>query len=166
MATTHLVSVEEYLHSTFEPDAEYVEGRIVQRSVPQKPHGKMQTYLIGTLFVRTRRKGHYEVWDAQRIRTKSNPARYRIPDICVTVGEPDEDVFTEAPFLCIEINSPDDVVSELRAKIEEYLEMGVAYVWVVDPILLSGEIYTRDRIERARDGVFRAGDIEVNIREV
>jgi len=23
MATTHLISVEEYLHSTFEPDAEY-----------------------------------------------------------------------------------------------------------------------------------------------
>src|ERR1700722_12639787 len=29
MATTHSVSVEEYLHTSFEHDAEYVEGRIV-----------------------------------------------------------------------------------------------------------------------------------------
>ena len=33
MSTIHLVNLEEYLHSTFEPDAEYVEGRIVRRSV-------------------------------------------------------------------------------------------------------------------------------------
>ena len=45
MATAHLVNVEEYLHSVFEPDAEYVEGRIVRRAVPQKPHSKMQGYL-------------------------------------------------------------------------------------------------------------------------
>src|ERR1017187_7948436 len=38
MAITELVSVEEYLHSTFEHDAEYLEGRIVARSAPQKPH--------------------------------------------------------------------------------------------------------------------------------
>ena len=49
MATTHLISVEEYLNSTYEPDAEYVEGRIVQRALPQKPHSKIQTYLIWAL---------------------------------------------------------------------------------------------------------------------
>jgi hypothetical protein len=37
MAVTHLVSVDEYLHSADDPDGEYVEGRILLRSVPQKP---------------------------------------------------------------------------------------------------------------------------------
>jgi hypothetical protein len=49
MATTHLVSVDEYLHTSFEHDAEYVEGRIVYRSWPQKPHSKMQAFLLLTL---------------------------------------------------------------------------------------------------------------------
>lgn len=163
MATAHLVSVEEYLHSTFEPDAEYVEGRIVHRSMPQIPHGQMQAYLVGTLFVFTKQT-HYRVLDTTRMRTKTNPARYRVPDICVTIGKPDGSVITEPPFLCIEINSPEDSAPELRAKIYEYLAMGVSYIWVVDPVLFGGEIYTQDRIEPVRDGIFRAGDIEVDVR--
>ncbi len=37
MATT-LVSVEEYLHSTYEPDAEYVDGVIEKRPMGEGPH--------------------------------------------------------------------------------------------------------------------------------
>jgi len=99
MAITDLVSVEEYLHSTFEYDAEYVEGRIVPRSMPQKPHSKMQVRLVRMIGPITDPLG-YEVWPEQRIRTQRAPARYRVPDLCVTQGEPSEDVFTEPPFLC------------------------------------------------------------------
>jgi Uma2 family endonuclease len=164
MAATHLISVEEYLHSTYEPDAEYVEGRIVQRALPQKTHSKLQTYLVRTLY----EMGHplgCEVWVEQRIRTKRDPARYRVPDVCVTFGEPDGEIFMEPPFLCVEVLSPDDTVQELRIKVDEYLAFGVGYVWIVDPISLEGEIHARDRIERVRDGRFRAGDIEVDLRK-
>jgi hypothetical protein len=34
MSSTQLVSADEYLHSTYEPDAEYVEGRVVLRALP------------------------------------------------------------------------------------------------------------------------------------
>ena len=98
MATTHLVSIEEYLHTSFEHDAEYVEGRIVYRSVPKKPHSKMQSFLDRKLYEIGRPLG-YKVWPEQRIRTQANPARYRVPDLCVTFGEPDEDVFTDPPYL-------------------------------------------------------------------
>lgn len=104
MAATHLISVEEYLNSTYEPDAEYVEGRIVRRAAPQKPHSKIQSYLDRTLYEIAHPFG-YEVWVEQRVRTKGDPAHYRIPDVCATLGEPDEDVFTEPPFLCIEVLS-------------------------------------------------------------
>jgi Uma2 family endonuclease len=164
MATTHLISVEEYLNSTYEPDAEYVEGRIVHRALPQKPHSKIQTYLIRALY----EIGHplgYEVWVEQRVRTKRDPAHYRVPDVCVTLGEPDENVFTEPPFLCVDVLSPDDTALEVRFKIDEYLAWGVAYVWIVDPLLLEGEAHTRDGIERVRDGRFSAGDIEIDFRK-
>jgi Uma2 family endonuclease len=165
MATTDLLSVEEYLHTSFEHDAEYVEGRIVHRSEPRKPHSKMQAFLLLALYGIGRTLG-YKVWPEQRIRTQVNPARYRVPDLSVTFGEPDEDVFTEAPYLCIEILSPDDVAAEVSAKADEYLAPGVAFVWVVDPVSLNGEIRTRDGIERVSDGMFRAGVLQVDLRDL
>ena len=162
MPTTNLVDLEEYLHSSFEPDAEYVEGRIVRRPVPQKPQSKMQGYLVRTLYEIAHPAG-FVVWVEQRLRTKSDPAHYRIPDVCITLGEPDEDIFTEPPFLCVEILSPDDSATEIRAKLDEYLALGVPYVWIVDPTSFDGEIHTSGGIERVRDGRFRAGDIEVDL---
>jgi Uma2 family endonuclease len=165
MVTAHLVNVEEYLHSTFEPDAEYVNGRIVQRSLPQKPHSKMQTFLARMLY----EIGHplgYEVWVEQRIRTKTSPVHYRVPDVCVTLGEPEEDIFIEGPFLCIEILSVDDSALELRTKVEEYLALGVQYVWIVDPVSLRGDVHTKDRIERIQDGVFQADAIKLDLRAI
>lgn len=35
--------------------------------------------------------------------------------------------------LCVEILSPDDRMSEVCAKCEEYLEWGVETTWIVDP---------------------------------
>jgi len=165
MATTELVSVEEYLHTSFEYDAEYVEGRIVPRSMPQKPHSKMQRSLISMLCTAGEPLG-YEVWQEQRIRTQHAPARYRVPDLCVTQGEPSEDVFTEPPFLCVEILSPGDPAVEVLAKIREYLAFGVVYVWIVDPKTGTGEIHTTDGIERVENGIFRAGEIEVHLGEL
>jgi len=165
MATTHPISAEEYLHASFEHDAEYVEGKIVHRSVPKKPHSKMQGFLLRTLFGIGRPLG-FMVWPEQRIRTQAGPARYRVPDLCVTLGGPDEDVFTDPPYLCIEILSPDDVPSEVSAKADEYLAFGVQYVWVVDPVSLGGAVRTRDGIKRVTDGRFRAGELEVDMNEL
>jgi Uma2 family endonuclease len=162
MAITALVSVEEYLHTSFEHDAEYVEGRIVPRSMPQKPHSKMQVYLVRAIYQVAHPLG-YEVWTEQRVRTQLNPARYRVPDLCVTLGEPAEDIFTEPPFLCVEILSPDDLAVEVQAKVREYRAFGIAYVWIVDPNTSTGEIHTPAGIERVEDGRFRAGEIEIHL---
>jgi Uma2 family endonuclease len=164
MAITELVSVEEYLHSTFEYDAEYVEGRIVPRSMPQKPHSKMQVRLVRRLGPVADLLG-YEIFTEQRMRTQRAPARYRVPDLCITHGEPSEDVFTEPPFLCVEILSPGDPAVEVWAKVREYLAFGVAYVWIVDPITGTGEIHSPEGTERVESGRFRAGAIEVRLGE-
>jgi len=162
MGVTTPVSVEEYLHSSFEYDAEYVEGRIVPRPMPKKPHSKMQSYLDRTLYQVGLPLG-YEVWPEQRVRTQRDPARYRVPDLCVTRGEPAEDIFTEPPFLCVEILSPDDTAIDVWAKVREYLVFGVAYVWIVDPANGTGEIHSPGGVERVEDGSFHAGEIEVQI---
>jgi Uma2 family endonuclease len=147
MTTAHVVSVEEYLHSTFEHDAEYVEGKIIPRPFPQRLHSKFETWFARTLFDAAHPFG-YEVWVEQRIRTRRQPRRYRIPDVCLTRGDPFEGVFTSAPFLCIEILSPEDSALELRTKIDEYRALGVPYLWVIDPVSKAGEIFRGDSIEK------------------
>lgn len=37
------------------------------------------------------------------------------------------------PILAVEILSPEDKLEEISAKIQEYLEVGIPLVWVVDP---------------------------------
>ena len=150
------------MHSTYEPDAEYVEGRIVPRPMPKKPHSKVQKVVIRTLCDVGEPLG-YEVWPEQRIRTQADPPRYRVPDVCLTKGEPEEDVFTAPPFLCVEILSPDDSAVDLRAKVHEYLAFGVKYVWVIDPVTRTGEIHTRSGIQRVDNGRFHAGEIAVDV---
>lgn len=86
--------------------------------------------------------------------------------MCVTLGEPDEDIFTAPPFICIEILTPEDCAIELSVKIEEYLDFGVQYVWVIDSRSHTGEIYTRSGVERVRDGKFKAGAILVDLNEL
>jgi len=163
MPITTLVSVEDYLHSTFEPDAEYVEGKVILRPMPRKPHSKMQGYLVRALYQAAHPLG-YEVWPEQRVRTRRDPAHYRVPDLCLTSGEPSEDIFIDPPFLCVEILSPDDAAVEVRAKVHEYLAFGVAYVWIVDPLDGTGEVHTSGGIERVEAGRFCAGEIEISLK--
>jgi len=45
-----------------------------------------------------------------------------------------------APFLCIEILSPDDRFGEIRQRIEERFAIGLRYVWLLDPV--TRHVYT------------------------
>ena len=66
MATTAVfvcseeVSVEEYLHSAYEPDRELVDGRLEERNVGEFDHGYLQI-LLGTLFPNNR-----QAWECLR----------------------------------------------------------------------------------------------------
>ena len=70
MAVAELVTAEQYLHSSFEHDAEFVEGRIVERPVPTWEHASMQGFLIETLRVIGRRLGLFAVPEHLHERTR------------------------------------------------------------------------------------------------
>jgi Uma2 family endonuclease len=65
----------------------------------------------------------------------------------------------------VKILSPDDSAVELRAKVQEYLAFGVAYVWVIEPTTGTGEIHTSGGIQRVDNGRFLAGDINVDLAQ-
>jgi hypothetical protein len=48
MATRTLVSVEEYLHSDYSPDREYVDGEVQERNLGEYDHASLQNILLFT----------------------------------------------------------------------------------------------------------------------
>ena len=166
MGQAVLVAVEEYLASHYDPDCDYVDGELVERNVGEKDHSKQQVRLAALFFAR-RKADNLNVFTELRVRVSAT--RFRIPDICVTLGhEPDEQVFTRPPFLCIEILSPSDTMHSMQERIDDYLTFGVPFVWVINPQSRRGWVYTLDGAREARDGVMRTAspDLAVPLAEL
>ncbi len=154
MAVAELISAEQYLRSNFEYDAEFVEGRLVERPVPTW-NMCMQGFLIEELRAIGRRLGLFAVPE-QRVQTRAE--RFRVPDVCVLTdrpeGEPGRRIVSRPPYLCVEILSPEDTAMETMDKVREYLNFGVAWVWVIDPISLSGQVHSRNGVVSIEDRIF------------
>jgi Uma2 family endonuclease len=165
MVPATLVSVEEYLTTDYSPDVDYVDGVLEDRNEGQRKHAIVQTLIAGFL-LRLRQALGVLVVVEQRI--KVSPTRYRVPDVCVMAKDPGEEVFTTPPFLCVEVVSPDDQMSRMQEKINDYLRMGVSYVWIVDPYLGKAWTHTNDGSFEAKDGVLRTKnpDIEMPLSDV
>jgi Uma2 family endonuclease len=123
-----LISVSDYLSRTYHPDMDYVDGQLEERNMGEKEHGKLQARVF-ILLKKTRR-----VFPFIETRLRVSPTRYRIPDVCVYLKEPDESVFTQPPLLCVEILSPEDRMSRIGRVIEDYIRLGVNTVWILDPL--------------------------------
>jgi len=125
------ISVREYLRTSYSPDCEYVDGRIVERNVGEKGHSILQMYL-GFLFMLNRDAWGIEVYP--ELRTKLATRLYRIPDVLVVrAGVQFESVLDQPPLIAIEVLSPDDTLGELQEKIDEYVSFGIEHIWVFDP---------------------------------
>lgn len=138
MATHALVSVEEYLHTSYSPDVDYVEGEIQERNMGEFDHAEIQSAIIFWL------RSHAAEWQIRalaELRVQTAPKRYRIPDVVVIrEGAPREQVLTHAPLIAIEILSPEDRFGRIADRIEEYLAMGVPNVWIIYPAKRIGYI--------------------------
>ncbi len=159
MATETLISVEEYLGTSYRPDCEYVDGYVLERNLGERDHSSVQMAISGYLYARRHQLG-IRVFPEQRVQVK--PARFRVPDICVLTGpRPQEQIFTAPPFLCIEILSKDDRLPALQERVDDYLAFGVAYVWVVDPRKRRAWIYTATGVSEPKDRVLRTASPEI-----
>jgi Uma2 family endonuclease len=161
-----LISVEEYLHTVYWPDCDYVDGELVDRNVGGKSHAKAQ-WKIMLLLQQGRAK--WNIFPTQETRVQISQTRYRIPDICAFVDpEPDEEIFTRPPLLCVEILSPEDRMGRMQERIDDYLGFGVEYVWVVDPRSRRAWIYRLEGMREVHDGVLRTAnpDIEIPLADV
>ena len=131
MGSKTLMSVEEYLHTTFDgADREYLDGEVVERNMGNKSHGRTQARLIRQLGAYEERTGLYVI---PEVRHRVRETRYRIPDVAVFEGEPEGEVPSTPPLIAIEILSPDDRIGYIVPKLEEYRQWGVRHIWLADP---------------------------------
>ena len=161
MATATFIPLTEYLQKTFEPDCDYIDGELKERNVGEQPHGHIQS-IISAIFRENRK-----AWSTRAIvetRVQTLPTRFRIPDICILRNsDPHDPIIRFAPYICIEVLSKDDSLSELQEKIDEFLKLGVAHIWVVDPWLRIGYIASTRGFERLADGVFTVPETAIRI---
>ena len=131
MATTTHVPVEVYLRSSYEPDAEYVDGAIEERPVGEYDHAAWQEAICFWF------RQHAKDWNIRvkpELRIQVSQTRFRVPDVTVLDrSQPVEQIVTRPPVAVFEILSPEDTMQRLKRKLEDYRIMGIPEVWVIDP---------------------------------
>src|SRR5205807_8946761 len=96
MATGALVSPEEYLSTSYRPDCDYVDGVVLERNLGEYDHGRLQ-YAACAYYENRRKEWGVRAVPEQRVQV--SPTRFRVPDVCVVVGEPSEQIFRTPPFI-------------------------------------------------------------------
>src|ERR1700684_3756153 len=132
MSTKVLMDVEEYLRTSFEgSDCEYLDGEIAERNMGEIPHSDLQGTLYRLLW---RFRATLGIRVVTEIRIQINRRRFRVADLAVwrndNIGT---GIPTVPPFLVIEILSPEDRMVGMVPKSQEYLSIGVEWVWLIDP---------------------------------
>ena len=160
LATT-LVSVEEYLSSSYRPDCDYIDGELRQKKMADFDHGRLQALLVVALHPLERQ---YSLWTATEARVQVNSRRYRVPDLTVARGpaRPPR-ILIDPPLLCVEILSPTDTLEGVQERVDDYLAMGVPFVWFLSPRSRRGWIHTPDGIKEAKDGILRTSNPDLAI---
>jgi Uma2 family endonuclease len=139
VSTKTQIRAEDYLRMTFEHDAEFVHGEIVERGMPDEIHSAIQFLILlrfGSLIE------SYPLYPRPEIRMKVAPEKYRVADVAIFEGLHPKPVPDKPPLIVIEILSKDDRHSELIEKLDEYRQWGVPHIWVIDPIRKRFTVYS------------------------
>jgi Uma2 family endonuclease len=133
-----LISLDEYLHSSYSPDREYRDGMLVERNVGDNAHALLQLAL-GAYLHRRRKQWGLQVYTELRIQVRHD--WYPIPDVCVYAEPAPQERFPATPpLLWVEILSESDAMVEVWSKANDLVANGVPYVWIIDPNSLESEL--------------------------
>jgi Uma2 family endonuclease len=159
-----LISVEEYLRTSYSPDRDYVDGEVLERNLGGLDHSSTQREVL--FYLQTRYPNlRKRLLSEQRVQVRAD--RFRVPDICLLAeGAPREQIVRTPPYLCIEILSPEDTMTRTIRRIKDYLDMGVPTCWILDPNTRAAWVATPGHLAEAQDGILRAGALEMPLVEV
>jgi Uma2 family endonuclease len=131
MATATTIPVEQYLSTSYEPDAEFVDGVVEERNLGELDHATWQQ-AIELWF--DQHKIEWNIRVRCEYRVQVSPTRYRVPDVVVwDRSRAKERILTYPPIAVFEVMSPEDTHARLMRKLADYEKMGIANIFVVEP---------------------------------
>jgi Uma2 family endonuclease len=158
------ISITEYLHTSYHPDCDYVDGVIEERNLGELDHAELQRAFILYLLPLER---EWKIRTVPEIRIRIAEDRVRIADIAIlSVTAPREQVIQTPPVAVIEILSPEDRIPRYADRLADYRRMGVKNIWVVDPATRNGfDCSTADWIETTRFAAAE-GPIQIDLAAI
>ncbi len=142
--TTRRMTAEEFCDFVHRPENanrwfELVRGEVIELPPPRKTHGYV-CHNVGRLLGNyTFERGEFYVTGNDTgVILQRGPDTVRGPDVAVyndarTFAELHPKYGEVAPLLAVEVLSPDDRMGKVMRKVKDYLNGGVALVWVIDP---------------------------------
>jgi Uma2 family endonuclease len=125
------VPLDVYLSTSYEPDAEYVDGVVEERPMGENDHSSWQHALELWFGLRAREWG---IRVRPELRVQVSAGNFRVPDVTILDRSlPVEQVITHPPVAVFEILSPEDTMTRMMTKLADYERMGIRTILVLDP---------------------------------
>jgi Uma2 family endonuclease len=154
MATAEsAVTPEDLLKIRDRPMPELVDGQMVEREPMGQEADAIAATIIALLkfFVKPSKLGVVNGSQGGYRIFSDDPSKVRIPDVSFTRRErfggqrPAKGHGTVVPDLVVEVISPNDLASDLRAKVQDFFSAGVRMIWLVDPVTRTVEVLRNDK---------------------
>lgn len=166
MSSTTLISVKEYVASSYRPDCDYIDGEVRERNSGELEHSLLQT-IIAALFWANQQSWKVLPLVEQRVQVATT--RFRVPDITVLkADQPREAIVAVPPLILIEILSKDDSLRSMQERVDDYLHFGVEHVWILDPALRRAYICSATGFQEPQSGFLGVSGtpIRLNLAEL
>ena len=145
MATAINSALEIYLHTDFQPDAEFIDGEIKERPIGEDDHSSWQ-WAVCRWF-----SNHSEEWNIRirpELRVQVTPENYLVPDVSILdAANPKEKTATRPPLAVFEVWSPENKVRGMMIKLDLYERMRIPQIWLIDPADPVWQRYVNGRLE-------------------
>jgi Uma2 family endonuclease len=153
------ISVEQYRHSHYEPDMDYIDGVLQERNTCLLDHSEVQGMLATTFRI------HGTEWNVQAylsLRVQVGPTRFRIADVCV-MPTGWKRLEQKTPLLCLEVKSEEYSLEREAARAQDYLALGVREVWIFDPEKRAAYVLRGETMTEQREGSLRLSGTAIEL---
>lgn len=132
-AAPNFVPIEEYLRTSYSPDAEYIDGQIVEResTMGENDHSAWCDAICAWFRQQAKEAG---IRVRPEFRVQVDAYCFLVPDVTlIDRNRPEEPYATYPPVAVFEILSPGDSLKRLMKKGERYEKMGIRTILILDP---------------------------------
>ena len=142
-----LLTIEEYLHTSFRPDCDFVDGHIEERNAGDLLHSLLQ---VEVAFWFRSRQQEWHIRTMTKLRTRVSASRVRLLDVSVAYDDAamSERIRATAPLIAIEILSPEDRLPRALVRLKDFLKMGIRNIWLLDPEERVAFLYSEAGLKR------------------